>query len=416
MSRINTDPMTNSARQKARSMFDAGVAAADPGLAVARSLDEKPLPATRGRIFLVALGKAAIRMARAACDRVHSASTIIVTNYENATQVSGATVFAAGHPVPDASGLKAANAVEELLRNARQNDHVVALISGGGSALLPTPVNGLTLADKATVNLLLLGAGLDITTMNLVRQQLSRLKGGGFLRAASPARITALILSDVVGDDLRVVASGPTVAPIGSRDEARSALRTAGLWDQLPDAVRQVLELPHTDRIDMRMVDNRLVGGNAQSVAAMALAAPNAQVYRQALQGDVQDAAQLISGCPGPGIWLFGGETTVRLQGDGMGGRNQELALRVAIAAETQGWVADWVFLSGGTDGRDGPTDAAGGLVDGGTLSRIRAHRLDPHKALANNDSYHALKAAGDLLMTGATGTNVADLQVLIRA
>ncbi|MGR3343091.1 MAG: glycerate kinase type-2 family protein, partial [Paracoccaceae bacterium] len=399
--------MTNSARQMARAIFDSGVAAADPGLAVARSLDRNPLPATKGRIFVVALGKAAIRMAKAACERVNSASTIIVTNYENATQVSGARVFAAGHPVPDAGGLKAACAIEDLLNTAGQYDHVVALISGGGSALLPAPVNGLTLADKATVNRLLLGAGLDITTMNLVRQQLSRLKGGGFLRAASPARITALILSDVVGDDLRVVASGPTVAPIGSRDEARSALKAAGLWDQLPDAVCQVLAKGNNKRIKLGLVDNRLIGGNAHSVAAMALAAPNAQVYGQALQGDVQDAAQLISGCPGPGILLFGGETTVRLHGDGMGGRNQELALRVALAAETQGWDANWVFLSGGTDGRDGPTDAAGGLVDGGTLARMRAAGLDPHKALANNDSYRALKASGDLLITGATGTNV---------
>ncbi len=407
--------MIRAARLRAKAIFDAGVAAADPGLAVARSLDQNPLPATKGRTFVVALGKAAIRMAKAACDRVDSASTIIVTNYENATQVSGARVFAAGHPVPDENGLKAACAVEDLLNTAGPDDHVLALISGGGSALLPAPVKGLTLADKATVNRLLLGAGLDITTMNLVRQQLSRLKGGGFLRAASPARVTALILSDVVGDDLRVVASGPTVAPIGSRDEACSALKSAGLWDQLPDVVRNVFAAGKNIRIEMGLVDNRLIGGNAQSVAAMALAAPNAQVYPQALQGDVQDAAQLISRCPGPGIWLFGGETTVRLQGHGKGGRNQELAVRVALAAETQGWDADWVFLSGGTDGRDGPTDAAGGLVDGGSLARTRATGLDPHNALANNDSYHALKASGDLLMTGATGTNVADLQVLIR-
>ncbi len=407
--------MITSARQKVRSIFDAGVAAADPDLAVARSLDETPLPATQGRIFVVAIGKAAVRMANAASDRVSSAATIIVTNYENAAQIAGARVFAAGHPVPDAHGLKAARAVEELLKSAAQNDHVLALISGGGSALLPAPAAGLTLADKAAVNRLLLGAGLDITKMNLVRQHLSRLKGGGFLSAARPARVTALILSDVVGDDLRVVASGPTLAPIGSKDAACSALKSASLWDQLPIAVRRALAAAPNKRIDMDLVDNRLVGGNAQSVVAMALAAPEAQVYPHALQGDVHDAAQLIARCKKPGIWLFGGETTVHLQGDGLGGRNQELTLRVACAAQAQGWNANWVFLSGGTDGRDGPTDAAGGLVDGGTLARIRAAGLDPHKALANNDSYHALKAAGDLLLTGATGTNVADLQVLIR-
>ena len=407
--------MIRAARLRARAIFDAGVAAADPAQAVQKSLDARPLPTTRGRILVVAVGKAATRMARAAQGCVNAAETIIVTNYENAEPVPGATVIAAAHPVPDDNGLKAARAVEDVLHAAGPDDHVLALISGGGSALLPAPRGGLSLADKALVNQLLLGAGLDIATMNLVRQQLSRLKGGGFLRAASPARMTALILSDVVGDDLRVVASGPTTAPIGDSEEAASALKSAHLWQQVPDAVRAVLAAPHTAPIDMGLVDNRLIGGNAHSVAAMVLAAPDARVFPQPLQGDVQDAAALITACDGPGTWLFGGETTVRLHGDGMGGRNQELALRVALAAEARGWGANWVFLSGGTDGRDGPTDAAGGLVDGASLGRVRARGLDPDKVLTNNDSYHALQASSDLLITGATGTNVADLQVLIR-
>ena len=407
--------MIRAARLRARAIFDAGVAAADPTLAVRKSLDERPLPSTRGRILVVAVGKAAVGMARAARGRLDAAETLIVTNYENAAPLPGVRAIAAGHPVPDDNGLMAARVVEDLLHEAGPDDHVLALISGGGSALLPAPVRGLSLADKAAVNRLLLGAGLDITTMNLVRQQLSRLKGGGFAQAASPARVTALILSDVVGDDLRVVASGPTAAPIGCRQQAISALKNARLWVQMPKAVRQVLEAPQTTRIDMKLVDNRLIGGNAHSVAAMALAAPNARRFRHAIEGDVQVAAALITACARPATWLFGGETTVRLRGDGKGGRNQELALRVALAAEAGGWNANWVFLSGGTDGRDGPTDAAGGLVDGGTLARMRAAGLDPHKALANNDSYHALQASGDLLVTGATGTNVADLQVLIR-
>jgi len=407
--------MIRLARLRANAIFDAGVAAADPAKAVRKSLGETPLPSTRGRILVVAVGKAGIRMTRAAHQIVTSAETIIVTNTENAEPVPGARTFAAAHPVPNDTGLQAARAVEALLHAAGPDDHVLALISGGGSALLPAPVKGLTLEHKATVNRLLLGAGLNITTMNLVRQQLSRLKGGGFARAANPARITALILSDVVGDDLRVVASGPTVAPIGSSEQARTALKSAGIWDQVPDAVRRALAKGQDGGIDTGLVDNRLIGGNAQSVAAMAVAAPGGQVYAQVLQGDVQDAVALITACKAPGTWLFGGEITVRLRGDGKGGRNQELAMRVALAAEVQGWNPNWVFLSGGTDGRDGPTDAAGGLVDGGTLARMRAAGLDPHKVLANNDSYHALKASGDLLMTGATGTNVADLQVLIR-
>jgi hydroxypyruvate reductase len=289
------------------------------------------------------------------------------------------------------------------------------LISGGGSALLPAPALGLTLADKAEVNRLLLASGADITEMNLIRQQLSRLKGGGLLRAAAPARVTALILSDVAGDDLRVIASGPTVAPIGTAAEARAALVARGVWDRLPDAVRLHLERA-PEPAPLPEAENRLIGSNAISVAAMAEAAPGARVVEAPLVGDVADAAVGIwDTASGPGIWLFGGETTVVLRGEGLGGRNQELALRVALEAEARGVAGPWVFLSGGTDGRDGPTEAAGGIVDPGSLGRMRAAGVDPAEYLARNDSNAALAASGDLLVTGATGTNVADLQVLIR-
>ena len=292
---------------------------------------------------------------------------------------------------------------------------VLALISGGGSALLPAPAAGLSLADKAAVSRLLLASGTDITGMNLVRQQLSRLKGGGFARLAAPATVTALILSDVIGDDLRVIASGPTVAPIGTAEQAKDLLIGAGVWDALPAAVRAHLQAAPAEPAAPPTADNRLIGSNPISVQAMADAAGTAKVADEPLVGDVQDAARRVLQTAGPGITLFGGETTVVLRGDGLGGRNQELALRVALLVEQAGWDDDWVFLSGGTDGRDGPTDAAGGLVDGTTLDRIRGAGIDPESALANNDSYHALQAAGDLLITGATGTNVADLQVLIR-
>ena len=407
--------MENRIRQRARAIFDAGVEAADPALAVTRSLDQQPLAQNTGRVFIVAVGKAATGMARAAMARVNAAQVIVVTNYENAAPLTRAMIFASGHPIPDENGLAAARAVESLLHEASEGDHVLALISGGGSALLPAPAKGLSLEDKAQVNRLLLGAGMDIRRMNLVRQQLSRLKGGGFLHLASPAHVTALILSDVVGDDLAVVASGPTVAPIGSKARARAVLEKARIWDQIPAPVRNVLIGPERPTVNIKNVDNRLIGSNAQSVAAMAALAPQAQVFPHALEGDVAEAADIIIRCKGRGIWLFGGETTVRLKGDGLGGRNQELALRVALKAEELGWHGNWVFLSGGTDGRDGPTDAAGGLVDAGTLKRMRAAGVDPLKSLANNDSYHALMAADDLLITGATGTNVADLQVLIR-
>lgn len=409
---LRTSSPFEAMRAQARQIFLKGVEAADPAHAVEAAL--------KGRHFtdprIIAVGKAARTMAEAAMKHVPAETVIVVTNYENAKPLEGAEVRAAGHPVPDAEGARAALRVEEALSHAKGD--VIALISGGGSALLPAPVVGVSLEDKAEVNRLLLASGADIVTMNLVRQQLSRLKGGGLLRAAAPAKVTALLLSDVVSDDLRAIASGPTVSPIGTREEAAEVLQDLGLWEKLPHSVSAYLARPQADLGALPESEVELIGSNKISVAAMAHAAgPEAQVDKTPLEGDVAEAAQLIverALTGGAGTYLFGGETTVKLVGDGMGGRNQELALRVAMLAEEAGF-EDYVFLSGGTDGRDGPTDAAGGLVDPGTLDRMRAVGLDPIEVVGRNDSYHGLQAAGDLLQIGATGTNVADLQVLIR-
>lgn len=390
------------ASSTARRIFDAGVQAADPVAAVTRHLDDVPAPA-----LIIAVGKAAGGMAQAATARFHDVPVLVVTNYENARPLDGAKVYAAGHPVPDDNGAAAAKAVIAALQGA--GGPVLALISGGGSALLPAPAGTLTLADKIAVNTLLLGAGLDIRDMNLIRQQLSDIKGGGFLRHAAPHKVTALILSDVVGDDLAAIASGPTVGPIGTAAQAVALLQGAGIWARVPAAVRDHLaqDRPADTLPEAR---NILIGSNRQSVAAMAQAAGDARVIPDPVTGDVGAAAKLICDQAGEGITLWGGETTVVLQGTGRGGRNQELALRIALEARARGW-RDWVCLQGGTDGRDGPTDAAGGIVDQDTLARID----DVTGLLANNDSYVALAQAGALLMTGATGTNVADLGVLIR-
>jgi hydroxypyruvate reductase len=405
-------------RARALEIFRAGVAAADPARAVRRALDARPLPApgARGRRVVIAAGKAARAMMAAALEVTGpSAGALVVANHENARPLAGAEVLGAGHPVPDAAGARAAERVLAAVSGLGADDRVLVLLSGGASALLPAPVEGVSLADKAEVNRLLLASGADITEMNLVRQALSRIKGGGLVRAAHPAPVTALILSDVIGDDLRVVASGPTCPPIGTRADAVAALRARGLWERVPQSVRRALtELPDPPP-PPPPADNRLVGSNAMSLAAMGQAAGVAPEPAP-LVGDVAEAAaRVVASLDGPGIRLFGGETTVVVRGEGLGGRNQELALRVALLAEAAGWAGPWVFLSGGTDGRDGPTDAAGGLVDDGTLARIRAAGRDPAADLARNDSYPALKAAGDLLVTGPTGTNVADLQVLIR-
>ncbi|MGR3376804.1 DUF4147 domain-containing protein [Thalassococcus profundi] len=410
---------TNSLRNTARQLFDAAVAAADPALALRPHMTELA-PLEGGTTYVIAIGKAAPRMLAEALRHLpQPVRALAVTHHENPMDVEGAEVLRAGHPVPDAAGARAAEAVIALLQEAGPQDRVIALISGGGSALVPAPVDGLTLEDKAEVNRLLLAGGLDITRMNLVRQHLSRLKGGGFLHHAAPAPVTAFILSDVIGDDLRAIASGPTVGPIGSVEDARALLREHGLWDRLPEAARRHLETA-TDGAPLPEATNVLIGSNGQSLEAMRKAAEDAgwaaEIVSDRLVGDVAEAAAEVLANLGPvdapAALLFGGETTVTIRGSGRGGRNQEMALRVALGAPET--AQDWLFLSGGTDGRDGPTDAAGGVVDAGTAARIAAAGQDAQALLENNDSYAALAAAGDLLLTEATGTNVADVQVLL--
>lgn len=416
-----TDPAL---ARRARRLFAAGLAAAAPGPAVTRAMSGvlADPPGPGGRWQLVALGKAARAMAAAAMavlDRaqaVQAGPTLVITNAENAAALPGAEVLAAGHPVPDAAGAAAAQRLELVLAALGPQDRVLALISGGGSALCPAPVEGISLADKAEVNRLLLGSGADIGQVNLVRQQLSRLKGGGWLRI-SAAPVVALVLSDVPGDDLRVIASGPTVAPIGTRAEAAALCRALGLWQRLPGPVRAHLAAPQPRQPALPAARNLLIGSNAQSLAAMVAA--GAQPGTFALKGDVAAAAAQILAAlrdlAPDAAMVFGGETTVRLRGTGRGGRNQELALRLALQAEASGLEFDWVFLAAGSDGRDGPTDAAGAVVGPRTLTLMRAAGCDPQAALAENDSHTALEAAGALLITGATGTNVADLAVVLR-
>lgn len=401
-----------SMRAEALRLFRVGIQAADPAVAL-RSHLSKRLNAPEGRVILIAVGKAACPMIEEGLQHVDGAVTALaVTNYENHRDIPDATVMPAGHPVPDENGLKAAQAVAELLSSATASDRVIALISGGGSALLPLPVSGVNLADKAATSEILLGAGFDIVQMNLVRQHLSQLKGGGMSTMAAPATIEAYILSDVVGDDLRAIASGPTVSPIGSKADARALLTE--VWAKLPSSVRTALSGDAEPTVSYPAT-NTLVCSNRMSLEAMQAAHPGARIIDDRLEGNVAYVAPRLvalaqNAQPGD-VLLFGGETTVTLTGSGKGGRNQDLALRFALA-ELQG---RWVFLSGGTDGRDGPTDAAGGLVDTESHTRMQSAGVDPLALLANNDAYTALKASGDLIITGGTGTNVADVQILIR-
>ncbi len=390
------------------SLFLTGVQAADPKQAVQAHLDKLTDPPTH----ILSIGKAALEMAQGVLDTFPSAQTLVVTNAENARDASGVKVLVGDHPVPAEASLTAGRAVLDFARSLGSKDHLLALISGGASALVVAPVSPVTLADKAALTTAMLGAGLDIVEINTVRQSISEIKGGGLVRAVGQARLTSLILSDVMGDDPRVIASGPTQPPLRTALDTQKILQRAGLWPKVPKSVQDVL-LTKAETPPVSPSPTYIVGSNRRSVLAMAQAAQRLgwtpDLYPKDLVGDVRTAANIVleRAAQGPGLWLAGGETTVEVRGTGKGGRNQELCLRVAQGLAKRGLQAS--FLSAGTDGRDGPTDAAGAIVDETTWGAI------PNAAayLADNDSYTALALADALLKIPATGTNVADLQIL---
>ncbi len=441
-------------RTDALHIFQAGIDAADPYAAVQQHLhyhaqqQQISIHLNNGncrqgkwkKVHIIAFGKAACAMISAAQAIIPAQKiaglSIAVTNYENVQPLNHIEVIGAGHPLPDAAGLIAAQKVATHAQQAKQGDLVLVLVSGGGSALLPAPVAGIPLNDKIKTTELLLASGASINEVNCVRKHLSRLKGGGLAKLAAPADVHTLILSDVLGDDLSTIASGPTVADATTFTEAISILQHRQLWEQVPLSVQTHLakgaqglypETPKADAAIFMHSRHTLVGSNSISVHAIMQASTRlnyaTQLYSKQLIGEAREAAvQLLlyaqnllqQGIHQPCAILAGGETTVTLQGSGLGGRNQEMALAFILAAEHSPLKASWVFLSAGTDGIDGPTDAAGGLVDSNSLQRIYTANIHPKQSLANNDAYHALKIADDLLMTGATGTNVADLQILL--
>ncbi|MGR3485440.1 MAG: glycerate kinase type-2 family protein [Paracoccaceae bacterium] len=388
-------------RATALALFHAGLAAADPARAVDAALRAAPMPPGT---HVLALGKAACAMIGAALAHLPDAPALAVTHTGTAP---GARVVLGSHPVPDEASLAAGRAALDFASAVPSGGHLLALVSGGGSAIAVAPRAGVTLADKTALTAALLASGAEIGTMNLIRQRLSDFKGGGLARAC-PGEIRALVVSDVEGDDPAEIASGPVAPPLPGDPVA--ALRALGLWDGLRPAVRAALSTPLPDA---RRVPHGVVASSARSVAACA-GATDLPTATARLTGDVADAARTVAtaaraALPGPRALVWGGETTVTLRGTGRGGRNQELALRVAHALS--GHPRPFAFLAGGTDGRDGPTDAAGGLVDAGTWARVGP---DAAALLADNDSHAALSRAGDLLVTGATGTNVADLSILV--
>lgn len=411
--------------------FKAAIQAVEPESLVRQVLEKEPPAATR--IVLIAVGKAAAAMARgadAALGQRIKHGLVLAPHALTGSAPGRFEVRGGGHPLPDASGEAAADAIRDLASGLGGDDLLLVLISGGGSALMTLPAEGLTLEDLQITTRLLLRAGADIHELNAVRKHLDALKGGRLARLAGPARVLGLILSDVIGDPLDTIASGPISPDPTTFADVRGILERRAIWLELPAAVRQRIEAGCAGHVEespkafdpcFATVETQVIGNNARAAAAAAKELES-RGYRTfllttRLEGEAREvgaglaraALELRSLIAAPFALLAAGETTVTVTGQGRGGRNQELALGAAATVANHAGI---VIASLGTDGIDGPTDAAGSWVDGTT--RARAQDLDPAAALADNDAYTFFSALGDLIQTGPTGTNVMDLALAL--
>ncbi len=419
-------------RRQARAIFQAALAAANPVEAVVRALRREKLDRYRN-IYVVGAGKAGASMARGA-ERVlgrRLAAGLINVKDGYVAKLRRIELTECGHPVPDQRGVRGAERIAAIAGQAGEGDLVICLVSGGASALLPLPAPPVTLDEKQATTKLLLACGADIHEFNAVRKHISRIKGGQLARLAAPARVLSLMLSDVIGDDLDVIGSGPTAPDASTFAGVRAILEKYSIWERVPAGVRERIEaglrgeVPETpkpgDPIFERTA-NRVIGSNDLAVRAAARRARElgfrTLVLSTFVEGETREIARMHAaiakevaqrGRPlkPPACIITGGETTVTLRGEGLGGRNQEFVLAAAI--DIAG-LEDVVVLSGGTDGTDGPTDAAGAIADGHTLARLDSARA----YLANNDSYHYFEKLGDLLITGPTNTNVMDVRLVL--
>ena len=419
-------------RRLALAIFKAALRAANPAEGVAGRLAREDLTRYR-HIYVVGAGKAGAAMARAA-ERVLGrpiARGLVNVKYGHVAPLRRIELNECGHPVPDQRGVEGAQRIAEIASSAGLDDLVLCLISGGASALLPLPADPVTLDEKQEVTKLLLACGASIHEINAVRKHISRIKGGQLARLAWPARVLSLLLSDVIGDDPDVIGSGPTAPDASTFASARAILEKYGIFHRVPASVRERTEsgvrseIPETPKRGERIftrVRNVVIGSNRLAVDAAAARARQlgfrTLVLSTFVEGETREIARMHAaiakeivhaGRPlkPPACIITGGETTVTLRGDGLGGRNQEFALSAAI--DIAG-LANVVVLSAGTDGSDGPTDAAGAIADGRTLARNpRAPEF-----LARNDSYRYFESLGDLIVTGPTHTNVMDVRLIL--
>lgn len=442
---VNSD--LSARRRDAIAIFQAGLQAVNPQTAIKSRcrleqeiliLDDQHYDlADFNRIIILGGGKASAAMARAIedilDDRIHSG--LVCTKYQHLETLGTVKLMEAGHPVPDDNGISAARAIYSLAESADAKTLVICLISGGGSALLPLPVSGISLADKQQTTKVLLACGATIHEINTIRKHLSKIKGGGLARAVYPGTLVSLILSDVVGDDLDSIASGLCVPDPTTFADCLALFRKYEITREIPQSVREYIqagadgqhpETPKEDEKFFKTTKNIIVGANFD---ALIKARDMAQglgytplLLSSMLEGETRDVAgnhiaiarEIYNHgqpVPLPACILSGGETTVRIKGDGKGGRNQEFVLAAALKMTR---IPNIVVLSGGTDGNDGPTDAAGAIADQTTLARAKAKGLDSRSYLDNNDSYHFFQALDDLYKTGPTNTNVMDMRIIL--
>lgn len=407
-----------------RALFDTAVAVADPMRSLVNHLPPRPT----GRVLVIGAGKASARMAEAVESAWGPCEGLVITRYGYARPCQRVEIVEAAHPVPDEAGFRATARMLDLLHGLAEGDFVLALISGGASALLVAPVDGVTLAQKQAVNAALLASGAPIDRMNAVRKHLSRVKGGQLAAAAWPARMLALMISDVPGDDPAYIGSGPTVGDAATVADARAVLAR---WHiAVPQSVTQALQgqsgviAPGDPRLSR--TENRIVAAPSQSLRAAADLAQEAgcavRILGDALEGEARDLARehaeqaltirntMAPGDP-PVLLLSGGEVTVTRRGNGVGGPNAEYCLALALALNGAAGIH---ALACDTDGVDGAAEVAGALIGPGTLARARAAGLDPAQALADNDAHGFFSGIGGQVVTGPTLTNVNDFRAIL--
>ncbi len=389
------------------------------------------------KIYLVGTGKASNSMAQAVEEIFGDRITrgLITTKYGHQLPLKKTEMIEAGHPLPDRKGYEGAKKIQRLLKESGPDDLVVFLLSGGGSALLPYPADHIDLKEKQEVTQLLLDCGADISEINTIRKHISRIKGGWLAKWAYPSTVVGFILSDVVGDQLDVIGSGPTVPDPSTFEEAWEILKKYDLLNEVAPSIRKYLqsgkegkmeETPKPQDIAFERVYNNLIGSNILALQAAEKEAASLGfktiILSSSIEGETREAARFHTAIakevvstgnpiPKPACILSGGETTVTIKGKGLGGRNQEFALAGALQIDG---IEKVVLVSGGTDGTDGPTDAAGAVADHTTVDRGKSMGLDPKIFLDNNNAYPFFEKLGDLLITGPTYTNVMDVRVLL--